>query len=102
MGKFLNKHTSAATDVTEAGKVMANFLNVATQLRSSNIEVTQTYQQALIDLGALRIQVEDNESFMDASSRMPWFVAVFGRDAVVTSLQTMAVSYEFGRGTSSS
>jgi len=30
---------------------------------------------------------------------MPWFVAVFGRDAVVTSLQTMAVSYEFGRGT---
>jgi len=67
MGKFLNKTHSAATDVTEAGKVMANFLNVATQLRSSNIEVTQTYQQALIDLGALRIQVET--MFMDASSR---------------------------------
>ncbi len=93
------KHTSAATDVTEAGKVMANFLNAATQLRSSNIEVTQTYQQALIDLGALRIQVEDNECSWMPAAGMPWFVAVFGRDAVVTSLQTMAVSYEFGRGT---
>jgi len=78
---------------------MANFLNVATQLRSSNIEVTQTYQQALIDLGALRIQVEDNERSWMPAAGMPWFVAVFGRDAVVTSLQTMAVSYEFGRGT---
>jgi len=36
---------------------------------------------------------------MDASSRDAMVFAVFGRDAVVTSLQTMAVSYEFGRGT---
>jgi len=30
---------------------------------------------------------------------MPWFVAVFGRDSIIASLQAMAVSYEFGRGT---
>jgi len=29
---------------------------------------------------------------------MPWFVAVFG-DSIIASLQAMAVSYEFGRGT---
>jgi glycogen debranching enzyme len=93
------KHTSAATNVTEAGKVMANFLDIATRLQSSNTEVTQTYHQALIDLGALRIQVEDNERSWMPAAGIPWFVAVFGRDAVITSLQTMAVSYEFGLGT---
>jgi len=65
---------------------------------SSNIEVTHpsagtNWSGRAMDSG------RGQWAFMDASSRMPWFVAVFGRDAVVTSLQTMAVSYEFGRGT---
>lgn len=80
------KHTSAEIAVTEAGKVMANFLDIATRLQSSNTDITQTYQQALVDLGALRIQVEDNERSWMPAAGIPWFVAVFGRDAVVTSL----------------
>lgn len=94
------KHTDALISVTKAGKVMANFLDIATQLQSSNVEVMATYQQALIDMGALRIEVEDNgqNSWMPAAG-IPWFVAVFGRDSIIASLQTMAVSYEFGHGT---
>ncbi len=100
------KHTSAATDVTAAGKVLANFLDVATQLQSSNRGVAETYQQALVDMGALRIEVDSGPassegvqtSWMPAAG-IPWFVAVFGRDSIIASLQTMAVSYEFGRGT---
>jgi len=94
------KHTSAAADVTAAGKVLASFLDISTQLQSSNREVTETYQQALIDMGALRIEVEENgRSFWMPAAGMPWFVAVFGRDSIIASLQTMAVSYEFGHGT---
>ncbi len=94
------KHTSADTNVTEAGAVMTNFLDVATRLRSSNAEVTDTYQQALVDLGALRMEIEDNghPSWMPVAG-IPWFVSVFGRDSIVTSLQTMSVSYDFARGT---
>lgn len=94
------KHSDAAMDVTEAGKVMANFLEIATRLQSSNQEVTAIHQQALVDLGALRIDVEEGEghSWMPAAG-MPWFVAVFGRDSIIVSLQTMAVSSEFARGT---
>ncbi len=94
------KHTSAATEVTAAGKVMANFLDVATRLRSSNSEITETYQQALVDMGALRIEVEDQgRRFWMPAAGIPWFVAVFGRDSIIASLQTMAVSHEFAHGT---
>ncbi len=94
------KHTSAATDVTAAGKVLVSFLGTSTRLQSSNQEVTETYQQALIDMGALRIEVKENgRSLWMPAAGMPWFVAIFGRDSIIASLQTMAVSYEFGHGT---
>jgi len=49
-------------------------------------------------MGALRIEVEENgRSF--GCQQQEWFVAVFGRDSIIASLQAMAVSYEFGRGT---
>jgi glycogen debranching enzyme len=94
------RHTSADIDVTEAGKVLANFLDISTQLQSSNSEVDSTYQQALIDMGALRIAFEDNgESYWMPAAGLPWFVAVFGRDSIIAGLQTMAVNPEFARGT---
>lgn len=94
------RHTDAEITVTKAGQVMANFLDIATRLQSSNVEVMATYQQALTDMGALRIEVEDNgQTFWMPAAGIPWFVAVFGRDSIIASLQTMAVDYEFGRGT---
>lgn len=85
---------------TEAGKVRDNFLNTATKLQSSNAEITYYYQQALMDMGALRIKVEDKgDHFWMPAAGIPWFVAVFGRDSVTASLQTMAVYHEFARGT---
>ncbi len=94
------KHTDASISVTKAGQVMANFLDIATRLQSSNVEVMAIYQQALTDMGALRIEVEENgQTFWMPAAGIPWFVAVFGRDSIIASLQTMAVNYEFGRGT---
>lgn len=92
--------TCATPHDTEAGKVRDDFLVKATKLQSSNADITGYYQQALVDMGALRIKVEDkgNHFWMPAAG-IPWFVAVFGRDSVITSLQTMAVYHEFARGT---
>lgn len=85
---------------TEAKQLSKDFLARSTQLRSSNPEIAAHYQQALVDMAALRIKVEDNgNSFWMPAAGIPWFVAVFGRDAVVVSRQTMAVHFEFAYGT---
>ena len=85
---------------TEAKRVSKDFLAQATQLRSSNAKIAAYYQQALIDMSALRIKVEGNgRDFWMPAAEIPWFVAVFGRDSVVVSMQTMAVYHEFAHGT---
>lgn len=85
---------------TDAGQERDNFLAQATKLQSANPEIDLLYQQALIDLGALRIKVKDKDRiFWMPAAGIPWFMAVFGRDAVIASLQTMAVNGQFARGT---
>jgi len=97
---FKPQKTCTQRHDTEAGKIRDEFLSHATKLQSSNAEIMTYYQQALVDMGALRIQVEDNgQHFWMPAAGIPWFVAPFGRDATIVSLQTMAVYDEFARGT---
>lgn len=94
------QNTCAVSHNTKAGKVRDEFLINATKMRSSNAEITGFYQQAIVDMAALRIEVNDNgHKFWMPAAGIPWFVAVFGRDSIITSLQTMAVYHEFARGT---
>jgi glycogen debranching enzyme len=94
------QQTCTVSHNTEAARVRDAFVQSATQLQSSTAEVAAYYRQALIDLGALRIKVEDRgQQFWMPAAGIPWFVAVFGRDAIITSLQTMAVYPELARGT---
>jgi glycogen debranching enzyme len=105
---FKPQQTCAVSHTTEAGKVRDEFLTNATKLRlpmaggthSPNAEIQGFYQQAIADMGALRIQVDDNgHQFWMPAAGIPWFMAVFGRDSIIASLQTMAVYHEFARGT---
>ncbi|MEC4816634.1 MAG: glycogen debranching N-terminal domain-containing protein [Scytonema sp. PMC 1069.18] len=100
-GHVISSHpTCTEPHLTEARKIRDNFISSATKLNSSNVEVTECYQQALVDLGALRIKVEDKgQHFWMPAAGIPWFMAVFGRDSIITSLQTMAVEGEFAYGT---
>jgi glycogen debranching enzyme len=97
--ELIPKHLDAATGVTPAGEQMASYLELATQLRSSNRQVEQTYQQALTDLAALRIPVDGGNTVWIPAAGIPWFVAVFGRDPLIASLQTMSVAPNLARGT---
>lgn len=92
--------TCTIPHITEAGKVRDNFLLEATKFHSSNAEITEFYEQALTDLAALRIEVKDkDQQFWMPAAGIPWFVAVFGRDSTIASLQTVAVERKFARGT---
>ncbi|MEH2032820.1 MAG: glycogen debranching N-terminal domain-containing protein [Nostoc sp.] len=97
---FKPQKTCTVSHNTKAGKVRDQFLMNATKLRSSNAEIAEYYQQAIADMGALRIEVDDNgHQFWMPAAGIPWFIAVFGRDSIIASLQAIAVYHEFARGT---
>ncbi|MGH2589468.1 MAG: amylo-alpha-1,6-glucosidase, partial [Actinomycetota bacterium] len=57
------------------------------------------YQRSVQDLAALRLSadVEGNEYALPAAG-LPWFMAIFGRDTLITSYMSMLVGPELARG----
>lgn len=100
-GKVLEPQKTCSTEhATEAGQQRDDFLAGATQMQSSNADIANYYQQALVDMGALQIKVGDNgRQFWMPAAGIPWFMAVFGRDSIIVSLQTLSVYHEFARAT---
>ena len=70
------------------------------KIGTSNEEFYRCYNQGVQDLAALRLPLEgtDHMVFVPAAG-LPWFVALFGRDTLIASLQTMIVYPEFAAGT---
>ena len=69
------------------------------KLRTSNEEFYRFYHQAIDDMAALRLPLEgtDHMVFLPAAG-LPWFMAPFGRDSLIVSLQNILVYPEFARG----
>ena len=69
------------------------------KIRTSNEEFYRFYHQAIDDMAALRLPIEGTDSlvFVPAAG-LPWFMAPFGRDSLIVSLQNILVYPEFARG----
>jgi glycogen debranching enzyme len=70
------------------------------KIKTSNEEFYRCYDQGVQDMAALRLPLRgtDHMVFVPAAG-LPWFVALFGRDTLIVSLQTMIVYPEFAAGT---
>jgi glycogen debranching enzyme len=70
------------------------------KIETSNEEFYRCYNQGVQDLAALRLPLQgtDHMVFVPAAG-LPWFVALFGRDTLIASLQAMIVYPEFAAGT---
>lgn len=70
-----------------------------TAVTASNHVISRMYDQAIEDMGALRIYDMDvsDEAWIPAAG-VPWFVTLFGRDSLTVAFQNMAVSAGFARG----
>jgi glycogen debranching enzyme len=70
------------------------------KIRTSNEEFYRCYNQGVQDMASLRLPLKgpDHMVFVPAAG-LPWFAALFGRDTLVVSLQTMIVYPEFAAGT---
>ena len=58
------------------------------------------FEQAVEDMAALRLPIEQDGAIkVVPAAGLPWFVALFGRDTLITSLQSMVLGPEFALGT---
>jgi|EndMetStandDraft_5_1072996.scaffolds.fasta_scaffold27536_1 glycogen debranching enzyme len=84
---------------THHAEALSNWLQAVLKIRSSNEEFYRLYRQALEDMAALRLPIvgTDHMVFLPAAG-LPWFVAPFGRDSLIVSLQNLLIYPDFARG----
>ena len=80
-------------------ETLADWLQTVLKIRTSNEEFYRLYRQALEDMAALRLPIAntDHMVFLPAAG-LPWFVAPFGRDSLIVSLQNLLIYPEFAQG----
>lgn len=81
-------------------RLHAAWMKNATGLTTTNEEFYRFYRQSLEDTDALRLHYNDLDSdVLLPAAGVPWYVTLFGRDSLITSLQNMPVNPKFGLGT---
>jgi glycogen debranching enzyme len=92
-------HECAGEHHTKHVESLSDWLRTVLKVRCSNEEFYRLYRQALEDMAALRLPIlgTDHKVFLPAAG-LPWFVAPFGRDSLIVSLQNMLIYPDFARG----
>jgi len=88
-------HLTTITDMPE-DELQTAWRQTCTRVNTPNEHVYRAYEQSVRDMGALRLpeQVQHRNAFIPAAG-VPWFVALFGRDSLIVSLQNMMVHAPF-------
>jgi glycogen debranching enzyme len=81
-------------------ETLADWLDNVVKIQTSNEEFYRLFRQALEDMAALRLPIagQDHMVFLPAAG-LPWFMAPFGRDSLIVSLQNTLVYPQFACGT---
>jgi glycogen debranching enzyme len=84
---------------TRHAETLSDWLRAVLKIRTGNEEFYRLYRQALEDMAALRLPFAgtDHKVFLPAAG-LPWFVAPFGRDSLIVSLQNILIYPDFARG----
>ncbi|MEA2667516.1 MAG: hypothetical protein QOJ33_450 [Chloroflexota bacterium] len=71
----------------------------APTLDTDNDVLRHTYRQSLIDLAALRFRPLKSLSYSLPAAGLPWFMALFGRDSLITAYQALPFQPHLARTT---
>ncbi|CAX23033.1 conserved protein of unknown function; putative glycosyl transferase [Methylorubrum extorquens DM4] len=84
-----------------ADRARADWRQSALKIQTGNEEFYRLFRQALDDIAALILPHagSDGKARLIPAAGVPWFLALFGRDSLIASLQTMLVDPAFGLGT---
>ncbi len=81
------------------GRSLENWLEEAPRLECDDDRLRATYRRSLVDLAALRFSplIAGGRSLPAAG--LPWFMTMFGRDSILTSLQALPFTPELAATT---
>jgi glycogen debranching enzyme len=68
-----------------------------TRFRAANVQLQQFLDRAILDLRMLMAEDDEGRTYIDAG--IPWYSALFGRDALITAYQALAVNSDLAWGT---
>jgi glycogen debranching enzyme len=78
---------------------LADWIGAAPKLDTDWHELRQVYRRSLVDLAALRFYPESVPNSSLPAAGLPWFMALFGRDSLITSYQAIPFVPELARTT---
>ncbi len=82
---------TCSTDHNEHGLMTATTpLADPPRLRSSADALEHLWTQSVADLAALEFSLDGRRAY---AAGIPWFVALFGRDSIITAIQTMMLGH---------
>jgi glycogen debranching enzyme len=88
------------TEVRDAKtQELEEWLADAPLLDAESASVARTYRASLSDLAALRLQLDLGDTATLPAAGLPWFMALFGRDSLITSLQALPYLPELAAAT---
>ena len=78
---------------------LRRWLDAAPRLRCDWQPLESIYRRSLVDLAALRFTPEVAGGKSLPAAGLPWFMTLFGRDSILTSLQALPFAPELAAGT---
>ncbi len=88
---FARRESRGALSQLSASKAaeLEGWLAGAPVLQAQDSALMRTYRASLSDLAALRLHPELTEGATLPAAGLPWFMALFGRDSLITSFQAL-------------
>ena len=87
--------TARPTDASDLDAWLAG----APRIETDSDDLRHLYRQSLVDLAALRFLPDPYAEGLVPAAGLPWFMALFGRDSLITSLQAVPYVPELARAT---
>jgi glycogen debranching enzyme len=89
----------AGEQIQGANEDLREWLDSAPRLKCDWEPLQNTYQRSLVDLAALRFSPPMYKSLSLPAAGLPWFMTMFGRDSIFTSLQALPFKPELATAT---
>ena len=93
------RHALAQRPHHDMARHLSSWIAAAPNLESDSDSLKTTYHQSLVDLAALRFSPLTMPGKSLPAAGLPWFMTMFGRDSILTSLQALPFAPELGQTT---